>query len=62
MRIYQNNNAAQLAILTDGVYKDTPFTVNTLDNQSNPPNASIWSKFNLFQTSPCNFWIKMLNL
>ncbi|MBM7635844.1 YfhO family protein [Streptococcus saliviloxodontae] len=31
--LYQNKYAAQLAILTDKVYKDVNFTVNTLDNQ-----------------------------
>ena len=33
MELYQNNNASQLAILTNDVYKDVNFTVNTLDNQ-----------------------------
>ena len=52
MRIYQNNNAAQLAILTDGVYKDTPFTVNTLDNQSNLLNALSGLNLTYFKRAP----------
>lgn len=32
--LYENSNASQLAILTNGVYKDVKFTVNTLDNQT----------------------------
>lgn len=32
--LYQNQYASQLAILTNGTYKDTTFTVNTLDNQT----------------------------
>ncbi|MBM7641886.1 YfhO family protein [Streptococcus loxodontisalivarius] len=31
--LYENQYASQLAILTNGVYKDVNFTVNTLDNQ-----------------------------
>lgn len=34
MGLYQNNNASQLAILTDGIYNNIDFTVNTLDNQT----------------------------
>ncbi len=33
--LYQNLYASQLAILTNGIYKDVNFTVNTLDNQTN---------------------------
>lgn len=33
--LYENQNASQLAILTNGIYKDVTFTVNTLDNQTN---------------------------
>ncbi|MDU7944531.1 MAG: YfhO family protein, partial [Streptococcus salivarius] len=39
MGLYQNNNASQLAILTDGIYKNIDFTVNTLDNQTSLLNA-----------------------
>lgn len=34
LSLYRNKNASQLAILTDGVYKDVKFTINTLDNQA----------------------------
>ncbi|MFC3932494.1 YfhO family protein [Streptococcus dentapri] len=34
LSLYHNSNASQLAILTDEVYKDVNFTVNTLDNQT----------------------------
>ncbi|MGT2930412.1 YfhO family protein [Streptococcus dentasini] len=34
LTLYKNKNASQMAILTKGVYKDLPFTVNTLDNQA----------------------------
>ena len=33
-QLYENQFAAQLALLTKGVYKDVDFTVNTLDNQT----------------------------
>lgn len=33
--LYENEYASQLAILTNGVYKDVDFGVNTLDNQTN---------------------------
>lgn len=33
--LYKNQNASQLAILTNGVYKDINFSINTLDNQTN---------------------------
>lgn len=52
VRLYQNNNAAQLAILTDDVYKDTPFTVNTLDNQSNLLNALSALNLTYFKRAP----------
>ncbi|MGT2907603.1 YfhO family protein [Streptococcus dentiloxodontae] len=34
MSLYTNSNVSQLAVLTNGVYKDVDFTVNTLDNQT----------------------------
>ena len=33
--LYENQYASQLAILTNGLYKDVDFSVNTLDNQTN---------------------------
>lgn len=33
--LYENQYASQLAILTNGLYKDIDFSVNTLDNQTN---------------------------
>lgn len=33
--LYENQYASQLAILTNGIYKDIDFGVNTLDNQTN---------------------------
>lgn len=33
--LYENQYASQLAILTNGIYKDIDFSVNTLDNQTN---------------------------
>lgn len=33
--LYENQHASQLAILTNGIYKDIDFSVNTLDNQTN---------------------------
>src|SRR5699024_3769196 len=33
--IYENQSASQLAIVTNGIYKDVTFTVNKLDNQTN---------------------------
>ncbi|MCS4487970.1 YfhO family protein [Streptococcus sciuri] len=34
VKLYENHNASQLAILTNSIYKDVKFTVNTLDNQT----------------------------
>ncbi|SFC29266.1 YfhO family protein [Streptococcus equinus] len=33
--LYENQYASQLAMLTNGLYKDIDFSVNTLDNQTN---------------------------
>lgn len=35
MSLYENQYACQLALLTNGLYKDVDFSVNTLDNQTN---------------------------
>lgn len=34
LTLYQNKNASQLAILTNGIYKNVNFSINTLDNQT----------------------------
>lgn len=39
IKLYNNRYASQLALLTNGVYKDVKFNVNTLDNQTTFTNA-----------------------
>ena len=50
--LYQNNNASQLAILTDGIYKNIDFTVNTLDNQTSLLNALSGLNLTYFKRAP----------
>ena len=52
MGLYQNNNASQLAILTDGIYKNIDFTVNTLDNQTSLLNALSGLNLTYFKRAP----------
>lgn len=58
MGLYQNNNAAQLAILTDGVYKDVSFTVNTLDNQTSLLNTLSGLNLTYFKRAPSQLFDK----
>ena len=59
MGLYQNNNASQLAILTDGIYKNIDFTVNTLDNQTSLLNALSGLKLKtIFKRAPSQLFDK----
>lgn len=51
MELYENSNATQLAILTNDVYKDVNFTVNTLDNQKALLNNLAGLDLNYFNRS-----------
>lgn len=48
-RLYYNQYASQLAILTDSIYKDCQFTVNTLDNQTQFINQIAGTHFQYYQ-------------
>ncbi|TWS94534.1 YfhO family protein [Streptococcus sp. sy018] len=48
MKLYQNQYASQLGLLTNGVYKDIDITVNTLDNQSKLLNQISGLSLNYF--------------
>lgn len=48
MKLYQNNYASQLGILTEGLYKDFDMTVNTLDNQTKFLNQLTGLSLNYF--------------
>ncbi|TWT11087.1 YfhO family protein [Streptococcus sp. sy004] len=48
MKLYQNQYASQLGLLTNGVYKNIDITVNTLDNQSKLLNQISGLSLNYF--------------
>lgn len=48
MSLYENRFSTQLAILTNSVYKDIDFTINTLDNQTNLLNNLTGLNYNYF--------------
>ena len=52
VRLYQNDYASQLAILTNGIYTNVDFTVNTLDNQTSLINALAGLNLTYFRRVP----------
>lgn len=53
--LYENQYASQLAILTNGLYKDIDFSVNTLDNQTNWMNNLTGLSENTSRVCPPNY-------
>ena len=54
MKLYQNQNASSLGILSSKLYKDVNFTVNTLDNQKNLVNQITGLNENYFSLINAN--------
>lgn len=48
MKLYQNQYASQVGLLTNGIYKDIDITVNTLDNQTKLLNQLSGLNLNYF--------------
>lgn len=51
-RLYHNQNASQLAILTNQPYQNRKFSINTLDNQTDWLNYLSGSNYNYFTRLP----------